>query len=52
MSYTYVELVEKLAYKLDLYELVDLLELTPEEILDRFEDKVLKDFETLEDYIK
>jgi hypothetical protein len=51
MSYTYHELTERLLERMDIYELIEVLELTSEELVDRFEDKIMKDFDKLEDYL-
>lgn len=51
MSYTYEELTQRMLYHLDVYEILELLEIAPEELLDRFEDKVTKDYEKIEEYL-
>ncbi len=48
MSLTLEELKEKLMENYDPDDLLEFLELSSEEILDRFEDKVIKRFEQLE----
>jgi hypothetical protein len=48
MSLTLEELKEKLMDNYDPDDLLEFLELSSEEILDRFEDKVIKRFEQLE----
>jgi hypothetical protein len=51
MSYTYEELTQRMLYHLDVYEILELLDVTPEELIDRFEDKVTKDYDKIEGYI-
>ena len=41
------ELKELLAYKMDALELIEMLELTPEDILERFDDIVERKFDEL-----
>ena len=48
MSLTLEELQDKLMANYDPDDLLEFLELSSEEILDRFEDKVIKRFEQLE----
>jgi hypothetical protein len=48
MSLTLEELKEKLMENYDPDDLLEFLELSSEEILDRFEDKVIRRFEQLE----
>ena len=48
MSLTLEELKEKLMENYDPDDLLEFLELSSEEILDRFEDKVIERFEQLE----
>ena len=48
MSLTLEELKEKLMDNYDPDDLLEFLELSSEEILDRFEDKVIRRFEQLE----
>ena len=48
MSLTLEELKEKLMENYDPDDLLEFLELSSEEILDRFEDKVIKRFEQFE----
>jgi len=51
MSFTYNELVQRMLYSLDAYEILEVLELSAEELLDRFEDKIIKDYEKIEEYL-
>jgi hypothetical protein len=51
MSFTYNELVQRMLYSLDAYEILEILELSSEELLDRFEDKIIKDYEKIEEYL-
>ena len=36
---------------MDAYEILEVLELSAEELLDRFEDKIIKDYEKIEEYL-
>jgi cytoskeletal protein RodZ len=36
---------------MDAYEILEVLELSTEELLDRFEDKIIKDYEKIEEYL-
>jgi cytoskeletal protein RodZ len=38
-------------YSMDAYEILEILELSSEELLDRFEDKIIKDYEKIEEYL-
>lgn len=51
MSFTYNELVQRMLYSMDAYEILEVLELSTEELLDRFEDKIIKDYEKIEEYL-
>jgi hypothetical protein len=51
MSNTYHELINKMLYSLDNYEMIEILEITAEELADRFEDKIMANFDKLEEYI-
>ena len=51
MSFTYNELVHRMLYSMDAYEILEVLELSTEELLDRFEDKIIKDYEKIEEYL-
>lgn len=51
MSFTYNELVQRMLYAMDAYEILEVLELSTEELLDRFEDKIIKDYEKIEEYL-
>lgn len=51
MSYTYNELVERMLEHLDLYDILSLLEITSEDLLDRFEDRIIRKYEELENIV-
>lgn len=51
MSNTYHELINKMLYSMDNYEILEILEITAEELADRFEDKIMADFEKIEEHI-
>jgi hypothetical protein len=51
MSFTYNELIHRMLYAMDAYEILEVLELSAEELLDRFEDKIIKDYEKIEEYL-
>jgi hypothetical protein len=51
MSFTYNELAQRMLYSMDAYEILEILELSSEELLDRFEDKIIKDYEKIEEYL-
>jgi len=51
MSYTYNELVQRMLYAMDAYEIMEVLEITADELLDRFEDKIIKDYDKIEEYL-
>jgi hypothetical protein len=52
MSNTYHELINKMLYSLDNYEMLEILEITAEELADRFEDKIMANFDKLEKYLE
>jgi|SaaInl5LU_22_DNA_1037371.scaffolds.fasta_scaffold379433_2 hypothetical protein len=52
MSNTYHELINKMLYSLDNYEMLEILEITAEELADRFEDKIMANFDKLEEYLE
>jgi tRNA 2-selenouridine synthase SelU len=47
VALTLEEVKERLAYTHDLFEIVERLDITYEELIDRFEDKVLEQFDEL-----
>jgi hypothetical protein len=51
MSYTYNELIERMLYSMDAYDIIELLEITPEQLTDRFEDIIMKNYEDIEIYL-
>lgn len=51
MSYTYNELIERILHSMDAYDIIELLEITPEQLTDRFEDVIMKNYEDIEDYL-
>lgn len=51
MSFTYNELVQRMLYAMDAYEIMEVLELTADELLDRFEDKIIKKYDEIEEYL-
>jgi len=51
MSLTQAEIVEKLLQRYDPEDLLELLDISSEELLDRFEDKVINRFEQLEEEV-
>ena len=51
MSLTQAEIVEKLLHRYDPEDIIELLDISAEELLDRFEDKVINRFEQLEEEV-
>jgi len=51
MSYTFEEMVERMLEHLDMDELISVLNITPEDILDRFEDRIMRNYENIEEHI-
>ena len=52
MSFTYNELIHRMLYAMDSYEIMEVLEITTEELLDRFEDKIIRDYDKIEEYLE
>jgi hypothetical protein len=51
MMDTFDEMCDTILVRIDVLELVELLDITAAEILDRFEDKVMLEKEKIEEYI-
>jgi hypothetical protein len=51
MSYTYNELIERMLYSMDIYEIIELLEIDEKQLADRFEDIITKNYEKIEAYL-
>lgn len=52
MSLTLYELIERLASQYDIIELIEMLNIDAEELLERFEDKLEKHFDMLEEEVE
>lgn len=51
MSYTYNELVERMLEHMDFDEIVSVLKITPEDLVDRFEDRIIRNYDELENLV-
>lgn len=51
MSHTFDEMIEKMLEHLDIYDIISILQITPEDILDRFEDRVTRYYDDIEEVI-
>lgn len=49
MSYTFTEMVERMLQHMDTNDIIDILRITPEDLLDRFEDRVTRYYDDIEE---